>query len=152
FNNLSKNVLLNRSFHAGNYLLGSLLCLLIVEAISRLVGLSYISDALRLSTTITQGSYEESFTFIVKYLIQVEVATGLLLLIGLGLFSFVLINSIRRDSPRPHPSILLLGITLISVYLAYAAAGFFFNTMVTYGRLLHQYFPFICILSIFSFN
>jgi hypothetical protein len=38
------------------------------------------------------------------------------------------------------------------MYLAYASAGYFLHKVVFYGRLLHQYFPFICIFSIYSLN
>ena len=78
FNNISKKNIFKKIYYSSYYILGSILCLIIFEKISRLVGRSYILDAIGLSKTITQGSFEESFVFIFKYLFEVEGLTGII--------------------------------------------------------------------------
>ncbi|MCX6272536.1 MAG: hypothetical protein NTU44_15225 [Bacteroidetes bacterium] len=151
FNNLTKQDLRHKIRHSIFYLLGSLSCLAIFESMSRLGGMSYISDALRLSGTINQGSYEESFSFLIKYLFEVDGVTGIIVILGLVLFCYVLVFQ-HRSKFKHYSMIYLLGIAFISLYLAYAGMGYFLHKMVYYGRLLHQYIPFICIFSLFSIN
>ena len=109
-------------------------------------------DAIGLSKTITQGSYEESFVYILKYLFEVEGLTGIILLISLPIFCFIMVYQIKNKPFKQYSLIMLLSIALIGMYLTYASAGYFFHKVVFYGRLLHQYFPFICIFSIYSIN
>ena len=85
-NNLSKQNTSAKIRYANYYILGSSLCLFVFEKIGRLAGRSYILDAKGLSKTITQGSFEESFVFILKYLFEVDGITGIILLIGLSIF------------------------------------------------------------------
>jgi hypothetical protein len=128
------------------------LCLVIFEKIGRLVGRSYIYDAIGLSKTITQGSFKESFSFILKYLYEVEGLTGIFLMIGLSMFFIIMVYRIKDKTFKQYSLINLLAIALLGNYLAYASAGYFFHKVVFYGRLLHQYLPFICIFSIYSTN
>jgi hypothetical protein len=152
FINLTKKNIFKKVVHSSYYIFGSIFCLIAFEAMSRLGGVSYIWDALKLSVSITQGSFEESFTFIIKYLFEVEFVTGIILILSSTLFCFFLIYQIRKKTFKQHSLIILLGIAVIGVFLAYASAGYFLHKMVFYGRLLHQYFPFICIFSLFSLN
>ena len=117
---------------------------------SRFAGRSYILDALVLSRTINQGSFDESFVYIFKYLFEVERLTGIIILVSLLIYCFIIVYQIKNKPFIHHSLIILLGIALIGLYLTYAIAGYFFHEVVFYGRLLHQYFPFICILSIFA--
>ena len=128
------------------------LCLIICEKMSRFAGRSYILDALVLSGTINQGSFDESFVYILKYLFEVERLTGIFILVSLSIYCFIIVYQIKKSTFRQDLLIILLGIALIGLYLTYASAGYFFHEVVFYGRLLHQYFPFICILSIFAMN
>lgn len=152
FNNLSNKYIYRKIFYSGSYILGGILCLVIFEKIGRLVGKSYIYDAIGLSKTITQGSFEESFSFILKYLYGVEGLTGIFLIIGLSIFFLLMIYRIKDKTFKQYSLINLLAIALLGNYLAYASAGYFFHKVVFYGRLLHQYLPFICIFSIYSIN
>lgn len=152
FNNISNNDFFKKIYYSGYYILGSILCLMIFEKISRFVGRSYILDAVGLSKTITQGSFEESFAFIFKYLFEVEGLTGIILLISLPLFCLVMLYQIKKKIFKQYSLIMLFGIALIGMYLAYASVGYFLHRVVYYGRLLHQYFPFICIFSIYAIN
>jgi len=152
FNNISKKDIVQKIYYSSYYILGAILCLVIFEKTARLAGRSYILDAIGLSKTITQGSFEESFTFILKYLFEVEGLTGIILLISLFIFILLILYQIKNDTFKQYSLINLLGIALIGMYLAYASAGYFLHKVVFYGRLLHQYFPFICIFSIYSLN
>ncbi|MBD0297901.1 MAG: hypothetical protein ICV51_04450 [Flavisolibacter sp.] len=149
-NNFSINIFSIRVYHSIYLVTGSIFCLIIFELMSRLGGgVSYISQALYLSSTIKQGSFEESFSFIVKYLFEVEGLTGIFLIISIVLFIIILIQIINKTF-KQHVLVLLLGLLVIGSFLAYACAGYFFHKMVFYGRLLHQYFPFISIFSLFT--
>jgi hypothetical protein len=152
FSNFSKEYIYRRIFHSGSFILGSILCLFIFEEIGRLAGKSYIYDAIGLSKTITQGSFEESFSFILKYLYQVEGLTGIFLMVGLSVFFLMMAYRLKYKPFKQYSLINLLAIALLGNYLAYASAGYFFHKVVFYGRLLHQYLPFICIFSIYSIN
>jgi hypothetical protein len=150
FLELDKNNFLEKVYQATTYTLGSLFCLGIFEGLSRVAGGSYIADALSISGSITQGSFEESYSFIVKYLFEVEGVMGGVLLFGVFLYYSILIFSFRKSIVNKR--LFLLGIFLIGIYFTYASIGYFFHKMIFYGRLLHQYMPFICLFSVFAFN
>jgi len=152
FNNVSKKIIFKRIAYSGYYILGSILCLFIFETISRKVGKSYILDAIGLSKTITQGSFEESFSYIFKYFIEVEGLNGIIIIITLPLFCLIMLYKNINQTYKEFSPIMLLSIAIIGNYLAYASAGYFLHKVVFYGRLLHQYLPIICILSIYSIN
>lgn len=152
FNNLSSKNIIKRIYHSSYYIFGSIYCLIVFEAMARLGGVSYISDALHASSIVTQGSPEESFTFLIKYLFEVERITGIILMIGLPIFCFVMIKLIKNKTFKQNTLIMLLGTILIGFYLAYASVGYFFHNFYLMGRTLHQYFPFFCIFSLFAIN
>jgi hypothetical protein len=152
FNNLTKKDFIKKIYYSGYYFFGGIFCLIIFEIMSRLGGRSYILDALIASRVVTQGSSEESFTFIIKYLFAVEGLTGIILIISLTLFCFIILNQIISKTFRQHSLIMLLGIVIIGLFLAYAGVGYFLSNLILMGRSLHQYFPFICIFSLFSIN
>lgn len=130
--------------------LGSVSCLIIFEMLSRFAGTSYIQSALHLSSTITQGSFDESFVFILKYLVEVEYITGIILIISLPLTLVSAIKIVINKEYSNNSIILLLFLSLTTLYVIYAGAGYFFNKVVLYGRLIHQFFPFLCIFLAFT--
>jgi hypothetical protein len=152
FTNFSNEDIVKKIYYSSFYILGGILCLLLFEKIGLLVGRSYILDAIGLSKTITQGSFEESFVYILKYLFEVEGVTGIIILISLFIFFIIIIYQIINNKYKQYSIISLLGIALLGMYSAYAFAGYFLHKVVFYGRLLHQYLPFICILSIYAMN
>jgi hypothetical protein len=150
FNRITRETVFIKFRQSITYALGSVACLAVFEGVSRLGGGSYIADAVRLAGTVVQGSFEESFTFIFKYLFEVEGLKGIVLIIGLALFGiFMVFNTPKMPD---NSAILVLGIALVSLFLAYASAGYFLHKMVFYGRLLHQYFPFIVIFLVYSIH
>lgn len=134
------------------YSLGSIACLSLFELLSRFGGSSYINSALHLSTTVTQGSFEESFVFFIKYLIAVENLSGIILLISLVLFYSSLIKYFVMKDIENNSLILVLGTSILGLYLLYASTGYYLSKVVFYGRLIHQYLPFLCIFMAVSLN
>lgn len=149
FNNLSKENTLRKAYNSGYFLLGSFTCLVFFEVFSRFGGHSYILDAIALSGTVIQGSFEESYTFIIKYLFEVEGLTGIVIVLSLSFSCTIMLHQFRNKTYLQNPLVLLIALSIFGLFIAYASAGYFFHKMVLYGRLLHQYLPFICIVSLF---
>jgi hypothetical protein len=141
-----------RLFNLSCFAFGCIVCLSLFEFMSRLAGRSYIGDALILSKTIIQGSFDESFSFIIKYLYEVEGLSGMVLIFGLIGFYLILIYQLVYKINKPNDTIILLNGLLAVLFLFYASMGYFLHQMVQYGRLLHQYFPFLCLFSLYSIN
>lgn len=141
-----------RFLHLIYFFLVSFSCLIIFELLSRFAGTSYIKSALQLSSTITQGSFDESFLFIIKYLIEVEFVTGIILITSLLLVVIIITIMFISDKYSKNSIIILLFFSLTFLYVVYAGYGYYFNKVVLYGRLLHQFFPFLCIFLAFSIS
>ncbi len=147
FYKINYNNIKNKFIFILYFTIGSLSCLLIFELISRFTGNSYIESAKHLSSTIKQGSFEETFTFIGKYLIDVEFISGILILVSLPLIFFTVIKDTKDYSN--NSIIIILFTSLTALYCLYAGIGYYFHKVVFYGRLLHQFIPFICIFFAF---
>lgn len=152
FNNLTKENFFNKFYHCCYFALGSIYCLGIFELLSRYGKVSYIDDAIHASEIVNQGSAEESFSFIVKYLFDVEGIPGILLLTGVFIFAGILLYKVARGKYKENPIIVLLGVAIIGLYLTYASVGYFFSYFILMGRSLHEYLPFMCIFMVFGFN
>jgi len=152
FNQIRVSGLISKISSTAIFLGGSLLCLLLFEGMSRIGGRSYIHDTLTLSSTITQGSFDESFVFLLKYMLRIESINGILLMLLIGLFYPLLAYKLYRKQLNPDDSIVLLAFAATGLYLAYASAGYFLNKMVFYGRLIHQYLPLMCIFAAYALN
>jgi hypothetical protein len=128
------------------YGIGSITMLAITEIISRVGGKSYLTSAITISSTITQGSFDEAFSFLFKYLFEVEGITGVLII---GLLAFFYCQSIAAFTFKKVSTenlSMILSVSATTLFLLYASAGYFLHKWVFYGRLLHQFFPFICII------
>jgi len=131
------------------YFSGAVTVLFLTEIISGIAGISYIDHALKLSGTVSQGSYKESFSFAIKYLFEVEKFTGLLLITGM-LF-FVIIMFIKKRPATPRDEIIkFLSVSFFIAYLIHAVLGYFFSVMTMYGRILHQFIWVIILVSIYA--
>jgi hypothetical protein len=131
---------------------GSITMLAITEAISRAGGNSYITSALTLSSTITQGSFDEAYSFLFKYLFEVEGITGILIIALLAFFYCRSVATFNFRKISTENLFVILSVSITTLFLLYASAGYFLHTWVLYGRLLHQFFPFICIICLMSFR
>jgi hypothetical protein len=150
-NKLSIQNYVNRIYNALVFILGGVYCLISAELISNFSGRSYIEDSITLSGNITQGSFEESFSFLIKYLFDVEGVSGIFLIAGLVLLSMICFFSLRKTRITDSPVILLFSL-LSGLFVLYACLGYFNHSVVFYGRLLHQYYPFICLFSLYALN
>jgi len=149
FNKLHPGVVRKKIRLCLSFVAGNLVCLSVFEALSRIGNYSYLEEALKHSKTIVSGSFEESFIFLIKYLFIGERFIGIIFLSGLVIFYFLTIKNFRK-SQSENSTLLLLGIVITVVYLIYSGMSYFFHTMVWYARLLHQFFPFICIIVVWA--
>lgn len=151
FNKLHPGVVRKKIYLCLYFVAGNLICFSLFEALSRAGKYSYLEEALKHSKTIISGSFDESFTFLIKYLFIGERFIGITILAGLVIFYFLMIKNFRQ-SQRENSVLFLLGIVITAVYMIYSGMSYFFHTMVWYGRLLHQFFPFLCIMAVWAFG
>lgn len=123
------------------------------EAASRLVGVSYFREIFSVSGAIIQGDFSESFTFLFKYLIEVEKIYGISFLLLFIIAIYVVIKNpdgMLNEFKISRFAFFL--VCLVFFYIIYAYLGYFAQKMVFYGRLLHQYFPFMALFAALGFN
>ena len=147
---LSFKFLLKKIVLVISYASGLIFLFIAVEAASRFAGTSYIYGAKGLSSTITQGSFDESYTFLFKYLFEVEGFTGYILIGVIPIF-YVASYYLHKNFPQ-FKLIIYLSFSLLISYILYASYGYFLHGVVFYGRLIHQFIPFICILAVVLFS
>ena len=145
----------SRLQHLAVFLLGGGIVLGLTEALSRVGGVSYLGISSMLSGTIVQGDFSESFVFLPKYLFEVEGVIGVLIIIAVMQYFFVpmlkgkvfkTISRLKKSFFELAPlTILFLG--SLSLILIYATAGFFFEKVTFYGRLIHQMMPLLCVFA-----
>ena len=145
---IKKNNIILTVKQLSNFTLGSLTCLAIFELVAQSVNKSYINESIILSQTIIQGSFEESFSFLFKYLIEAEGFNGIIIIIGLGLFIFQLVMTLAVNKKLNDIQIIL--ITLFSIFITYSIFGFYLHKVVWYARLLKQFIPFLILFTIIS--
>ena len=150
FNNLNKKSLVSKIKQLTIFSLGSFLCLVLLELSARSVGKSYIYDSLVLSKTITQGSFEECFSFLFKYLYDAEGFNGLVLIFGLCIYFIIFVYQIATT--KQLSKLHLIFLTLFTVFMAYASLGFYLHKVVFYARLIKQFFPFLILFFVFGFQ
>jgi hypothetical protein len=131
------------------FAMGTAICLGIFEGISRTIGQSYVGNALTLSGTVNQGSYEECFTFLFKYLYEAEMFAGILLITGIIGFSCIFLYHIRSVIRRSASNLYIVFFVLTGIFIAYTLLGFYFHKVVWMARLLRQFMPFIILFTVF---
>lgn len=124
--------------------------LLLYEVLARAGGTSYVGSLLNLSETITEGSFEEGFSFIPKYLIEVEKYAGVfILLCSLAFTARLVCRFVKNDIPIIYNNHLnVLSICVLAGFLFHASSAAIFHKMVFYGRLIHMYVPFLIFTTI----
>ncbi|OGX83178.1 hypothetical protein BEN47_17730 [Hymenobacter lapidarius] len=130
-------------------LAGLLAVLASFELLARLSDTSYLASSRYIATTVTQGSFDEGFSFIATYFWEVEGWFGamLLALFVVGLFlsaktTWLLL--VRRDykSEAQLPLLALLSLAFLG-WLGYAVTVQLAHKLVFYGRIIHFFVPFI---------
>jgi len=133
-----------------SFAISSLSVLLLYEVLARFGDSSYVLSLLNLSETITEGSFEEGFSFLPKYLIGVEKYAGVFILLCTLFFTATVIYRVfRYGLPIKYNNHLnLLCVSMLGGFLLHASATTIFHKMVFYGRLVHIYFPFLIFATI----
>jgi len=121
------------------------LVIVVFEGFARLIGSSYLHNAIGLSSAINQGSFEEGFTFGLKYLIQVEGIIGYLLILCFVWYICLKVSEMTRQGTKKTfmDDFFLLIVLSGSGFIVHASLSAIFHKMVFYGRLLHLYLPFL---------
>jgi hypothetical protein len=113
------------------------LVLLVFEALGRLGGISYLGGARLLAGTITQGSFEEGFVFLAKYLVAVD-SLGGIAIVALAVVGFwTLVRNRVSVDPRAVRVILVFS----ALYVVYAFQSVVLHKMAFTGRYARMYIP-----------
>lgn len=122
---------------------GVLIVMFVFEMLGRLGGISYLGGARLLSSTITQGSFEEGLVFLPKYVLAVDSWGGwaLMLLALRGIF--IMGRSI-------HPLAARVLAIFSGLYLAYGVQSTFLHRMVFTGRYARIFIPALVLLAAFG--
>jgi hypothetical protein len=115
--------------------------LIAMELLCRGGNIPYFASLRGLSGTISQGSFDEGWTFFPRYLVQIERAAGVVLLCGIVLFTARLATDVARRNRLRLIHWLVLAAT--AGWLWQAIASSVMQTMVLYGRLLHPWMAFL---------
>lgn len=128
------------------YGLAAFLVLLFFQALSMVGNNSFYAGSTRISQTITQGSFEEGFAFLGKYLLEVERPMGYILLVTTMSFIVVSVFYFYKNGfsyLRTDGKLNLILLCTLAGYLFHGSLSTLFHKMVFHGRLIHIYFPFI---------
>lgn len=120
--------------------------LVFFQALSMVGNNSFIAGSTRISQTITQGSFEEGFVFLGKYLLQVEKPIGYILLPAILIYIFLSISRVYKNDInyfRNQGVLELIVLIMLVGYIFHGSLSAVFNKMVFHGRIIHIYFPFV---------
>ncbi len=134
-----------------NYVMGSIVVLLLFEGFSRLGNTSYIHNALTLSGTVIQGDFFDTPTFLFRYLFEVEMLIGAVIILSLIVFIFKIPKIVRSKKPSDNILIIIVASYFI-FYALYVSLGYFAHQFTMYGRILHQFFPVIWLIILYVFS
>lgn len=126
------------------YASGVLSVVFAFEVIARIGGLSYLGAARLMPQTINQGTYEEGFIFLPRYLLATD-GVSAVFLVGAAMAGFlVLIWRWSRGTLVPAEIPLLrVTFTLLALYLAYGFQSTVLHRMNFTGRYVRMYIPFV---------
>lgn len=135
-----------------HYGLGMLAVMFFYEVIARIGDVSYLASAVRLSGTITQGSFEEGYIFIPRFFIEVEGAIGIVVLTGaIAYICLAGWRLIRRAKWSETEAALGLCVAIFGgLYLVYATQSTVLHKMAFTGRYARMYFPVVILMAIAS--
>lgn len=122
------------------------------EVIARCGGLSYLGGARLLSQTITQGSFEEGYVFLPKYLLALDRPLGGLLLVLAAVFVGQTVWRLARHRALLSQDLPLLRCVLVfsALYVVYATQSVVFQRMTFTGRYGRMYIPFVVLAAVAS--
>ena len=129
--------------------LAFLMPFLFIEGLANICNKSYFFDAKQLSETIIQGSFEEGFSFLFKYLWQVENGLGVFYVFGVLGFFFIVFKKVIQTRAQLNQTEWLF-LSVAAGFLFYGSLVFFMHKMVFYGRIIHQFVPFIAVFAVYT--
>ncbi|MBB6061021.1 hypothetical protein HNQ93_003897 [Hymenobacter luteus] len=110
-----------------------------LEVLTRFGHISYLRTLQHLPATVIQGDFSEGFSFLPRYLWQVEGLTGALLLLAALPGLWALLFRYARPVTR------VVAAVPIAAWLGHACLGYFAHTLVFYGRIAHFFLPFLAL-------
>jgi hypothetical protein len=124
---------------------GASLLVLPLELVTRYGHISYLRTLQTLAPSITQGDFQEGFSFSGSYLWQIEGILGVVLVL-LALPGMVLLS---RSRPTENKSVLrVFALAPLALWLLHASLAYFAHKFVFYGRILHFFLPFLVLYAI----
>lgn len=113
---------------------------------------SYLLDAKNLSGTITFGDFSDTLVFPLKYLWICDSFVGAMIFIMFLMGAYYILDSLFRSNKPINMTtdVLVFLSAFCMVLFAFMIQGPLFGKMVFYGRLFHQFYPFIVIIAIIA--
>lgn len=129
------------------FALTSVCILMLFESMALFTGVTYLGSLSHLAGTVTQGTFEEGYTFFPKYLISVEDLIGYLILTANLIFVLKLVFEIKKRKVdyffREKAKTMIL--IVFALILLHGSLSVIFHKMVFYGRLIHLFYPFVIV-------
>jgi hypothetical protein len=114
----------------------------VLEVVCRAGGISYVESSRVLSRSITLGAFAEGWTFLPEYLLRVEHASGVVLMIAA-------VAALGRAAWHGYRRTVTIGDVVIAAavagWLLQVVLAVYARTFVFYGRLIHPWFAFMTI-------
>lgn len=133
--------------HYAAFALSFLAILVFFELLARVGQTSYLAYLGKHAERINQGSFSEGFTFLPKYLFEVEGGIGVVILVA-TIWCILKWSILLLKGNLPFKSVFYLDVLPVLFFSMFM--GFFYHAtlslaqrMVFYGRLLHMYYPFL---------
>jgi len=111
-----------------------------MELLFRAGGLSYIGSLREVHRDIVFSSYGDGFLFLPAYLLDVERASGLVLLAAAVVYVCQLAIRVARGILRPIDRLML---PMLAALLAQGASSLYLQAIPLFGRLIHPWMPFL---------
>ncbi len=111
-----------------------------MEVLFRIGGLSYIASLWAVHRDIVFTSYDDGWTFLGEYLLDVERLSGVVLIGGAAVYVWRAANRIRRGALRPIDRVIL---PMLVAWAYQAASSTYLNAIPLFGRLIHPWMPFL---------
>jgi hypothetical protein len=112
------------------------------EVLARVGGLSYLGAASLMSRYVKEGTFDEGFVFLPRYLFATDGPAALFLLAAAALSLIVLVRAAARGTvpPRDVPGVRVV-LVLGALYLAYGFQSTVLHLMNFSGRYARMYIP-----------
>lgn len=126
------------------FLFSALSVLIFYEIVARIGKVSYLVAGIGLSKIQNQGSYEEGFTFLAKYMVKIENVAGIFILACTIIYLIKEAVGILKNRSKSFYSedLRLLIFTMLIAFILQASASAIFYKMAICGRFTRPYFLF----------